>query len=76
MLPGSRRPGIESREDWQKSHDVNIKGVYNVSTAFAANALSDATISITSSAIEHLFRLCSFSTYGATELVVGPKIMQ
>ena len=68
--------GTETLDQWNTAIDINIKGVYIVTTAFIAKAKEDATIVNVSTAIAHLpgsFR-SGFSSYAATKLA-GSKII-
>jgi NAD(P)-dependent dehydrogenase (short-subunit alcohol dehydrogenase family) len=68
--------GTETLDEWATAIDINIKGVYILTTAFIAMAKSDATIINVSTAMAHLpgsFRH-GFSSYAATKLA-GSKII-
>jgi NAD(P)-dependent dehydrogenase (short-subunit alcohol dehydrogenase family) len=73
---GLRPLGTETVEEWTTTFNINIKGVYLVTTAFIAKAKKDATIINISSGMVHLpasFRT-GFSSYSSTKLA-GSKIM-
>lgn len=55
--------------------NINMYGIYLVSTAFVAKAANDATIVNISSAIAHLFSFPGFSSYAATKLA-GTTILK
>lgn len=72
---GVRPYGTETSEEWQNATDVNIKGVYNVTSAFIARANPDATLINISSAIAHIDPFFGFSAYAATKMA-GARLME
>jgi NAD(P)-dependent dehydrogenase (short-subunit alcohol dehydrogenase family) len=75
---GPRAFGTETVEEWQKMFDINVKGVYLITSAFLKLAAAkDAKIINISSAIAHLppHPFPGFSSYAATKMA-GSKIMQ
>lgn len=65
---GVRPFGTETLEEWQSAFEVNLKGVYNFTTAFIANATSDATLINISSALAHTVPARGYLSYIATKL--------
>ncbi|KAH8650553.1 hypothetical protein BGZ60DRAFT_534211 [Tricladium varicosporioides] len=72
---GQNNVGAESDTDLSKSLDANVKGVYFVTSAFVANAATDAAIINVSTAIAHLPPFPGFASYAATKLA-GTKILE
>jgi len=65
---GLRPLGTETVDEWQSAFDINVKGVYNVVTAFLANAVPDATLINITSGVAHTDPYPGFSSYAATKL--------
>ena len=74
FFTGLRPLGTETVEEWTTNFDVNVKGVYLITTAFIARARPDATIINISTAITHLSPFPGFTSYAATKLA-GAKMM-
>lgn len=74
---GLRPLGTETVDEWQTVFDINVKGVYLITTAFLKLAASDAKIINISTAIAHLSAkyFPGFSSYAATKLA-GTKILE
>jgi NAD(P)-dependent dehydrogenase (short-subunit alcohol dehydrogenase family) len=73
---GVRPFGTETPSEWQAAVEANIIGVYNTTTAFIANATSDATIINTASGAAHLpTPFHGFSAYTSTKMA-GARLME
>lgn len=72
---GVRPYGSETYEEWQMALDVNVKGVYNITTAFIAKARPDATLINITSAVAHIAPFFGFSAYATTKLA-GARLME
>ena len=72
---GVRPFGTETIDEWQIALDTNIKGVYNVTTAFIATATPDATLINISSATAHIEPFFGYSAYATTK-IAGARLME
>ncbi|KAL2062116.1 hypothetical protein VTL71DRAFT_6382 [Oculimacula yallundae] len=72
---GIRPIGTETVEEWQSVFDVNVLGLYLLSTAFVAAAAPDSTIVNISTGIAHLDPFPGFVSYAATKLA-GSQILK
>jgi len=72
---GLRPFGTETVDEWQSAFDINVKGVYNVVTAFLANAVPNAALINITSGVAHIDPYPGFSSYATTKLA-GARLME
>lgn len=72
---GLRPFGTETAAEWQMAVDINVKGVYNITTAFIAKARPDATLINITSAVGHIAPFFGYSAYATTKLA-GARLFE
>jgi NAD(P)-dependent dehydrogenase (short-subunit alcohol dehydrogenase family) len=72
---GVRPYGTETTEEWRTALDINVLGVYNITTAFIVNAKPDATLINISSGVAHIVPFHGFSAYATTK-IAGARLFE